>query len=80
MDPATISQAKPVDYETANHVADITDNETYDEDFHDEEDNFTFRNKTKKLIRPEKSLSVNTQNKLCNTILLYFLTLRLIIK
>lgn len=71
---------KPIEYETPNHIVDITDNEIYDEEFEDEEDNFTFRNKTKKLIRPEKSASIEIEYKPYISIFVPFLTLCLVIK
>lgn len=67
MDPATIAQTKPMEKDFSNNVIDSSDNEIYDEDM-EEEDSLTFKNKTKKLIRPEKSASSNS-NHLFNVIL-----------
>lgn len=62
MDPATIAQTKPIEKDFSNNVIDSSDNEIYDEDMEEEEDSLTFKNKTKKLIRPEKSASSNSNH------------------
>lgn len=62
MDPATIAQTKPMENDFSNNVIDSSDNEIYDDDMEEEEDSLTFKNKTKKLIRPEKSASSNSNH------------------
>lgn len=79
MDPTTISHLKPFDYEVSNNIIDPDDNEIYSEieEIEDEEDNSTFRNKTKKLIRPEKSACIKLNKKRYNLIFVSYITLHI---
>ncbi len=75
MDPATVSQTKSVENGGSDNVADVRNNETYDEEEdEDQEENSTFQNKTKKLIRSEKSASTNKDDKCYSFIFVLFIT------
>lgn len=59
MDPSTINTAKYPDYDSPNNIIDIKDNEAYDEEI-ENDNSLPFGNKSKKLVRQEKSASTRT--------------------
>lgn len=67
MDPTTINTAKYPDYDAPNNIVEIKDNEAYDEET-EEDNSLPFGNKTKKLVRQEKSSSYRTDYKLFSSL------------
>lgn len=69
MDPATLNTGKDIDYETPNNVIEFKENEAYDEET-EGDNSLPFGNKTKKLVRQEKSSSARTDYKYFTSILI----------
>ncbi|XP_065206265.1 lachesin-like [Planococcus citri] len=69
MDPATLNTKNELDYETPNNIMVFKENEAYDEETEDD-NSLPFGNKTKKLVRQEKSTSTRTDYKYFSSIII----------